>query len=414
MPPPKKRGRGRPRGSVYWHAASERWCAQTPPDRRSRRRSRYFADEDAAWAWLAQQTKAIDDGAEIAAGAERFGRYLRRWLERGIADPERDWSPSTVHSYTWAVEHLEAHRTARTAVGDLSRDVVDTFLSDLGKTLARKSVGMIRSVLRSAIEDLVDDGIVNRNPVRPARRRGRGEHSRPNRCPWSEDDARKFLATARRSSERPALWWLVLSCGLRSGELRALTLADVDLDNGTLTVSKSINLHSQVGPTKSGQTRVITLPKNVAAALREHLRARRSIGGRLFQARTPGPRAKRPDGPMSGATLLKELRSLRVEAGVPPLGRVHDLRHIAGSLMLANGYPVPTVASILGHTPEMLMKVYAHAIPKHVIGAPHNIADVLPWEPPATATSTGPAVRPAVPPPVSPPAPGAQIALTSV
>jgi hypothetical protein len=68
----------------------------------------------------------------------------------------------------------------------------------------------------------------------------------------------------------------------------------------------------------------------------------------------------------------------------------------AGSLMLANGYPVTTVAAILRHTPAVLMKTYAHAIPKRVIQAPRNIADVLPYVP-ADRPAKGPAVLSAVP-----------------
>jgi len=107
---------------------------------------------------------------------------------------------------------------------------------------------------------------------------------------------------------------------------------------------------------------------------------------------------------MCGTTLLKELRSLRRKAGVPVIGRVHDLRHVAASLMLANGYPIATVASILGHrTAKTTLDVYAHAIPQHVISAPRNIADILPFAPPPQQQSERPAVRSAVPTILPPP-----------
>ncbi len=409
-PPPRKRGRpARPRGSVYWHTASERWCAQAPPDRRGRRRSRYFADEDAAWAWLDTQLDALDAGQDIAAGSEKLSAYLRRWLDREKANPDRDWAPSTLSTYTWAVERAAAHRLARTAVGDLTRDHADTILSDLTDSLSRKSVSLIRSLLRSTLEDLADDGVLRRNPVRRARPQRRADDTAAARCPWSEHDTRRFLAEAHRSSERPALWWLVVNCGLRTGEVRALTLADLDLSAGTLTISKSLddNEHT-VGPTKSRRARTIDLPANVVAALRDHLAQRRSLGGPLFQAR--------PGRHMAGKTLLIELRRLRQRAGVPVVRRVHDLRHVAASLMLANGYPVATVQQILGHASAAItLGVYAHAIPRHVVQAPRNMADVLPYAPPEHATlrpattvqASVPAVHPAVHPsstmPATPP-----------
>jgi integrase len=397
---PRRRGRGRPRGSIYWHAASERWCAQTPPDRRGRRRSKYFADEDDAWRWLDAQVDALDDGIAVVAGSEQLRTYLRRWLDRAKRDPERDWSPSTRRSYTWAVEHLAAHRHARTPVGDLVRDHTDIILLDLASHLSRKSVGLIRSLLRSPLEDLADAGVLRRNPVRRARP-SRADDRQAAPCPWSEHDARAFLAEARRSSLRPALWWLLLSCGLRSGELRALTLADLDLAAGTLTVSKSIDVTGAVGPTKTRRPHTIDLPANVIAALRVHLAERRAIGGPLFQAR--------PGRAIARETMVNELRRLRRQAGVPPLQRVHDLRHVAASLMLANGYPVPTVAAILGHsTPAMTLQIYAHAVPRHVVRAPRNIADILPF----AREGAAPAVDPAVGPRHRPPGPTTRPALT--
>jgi len=415
MPATRTRGRpARPRGSVYWHAASERWCAQTPPDRRGRRRSRYFATEAAAWAWLDAQIDALDDGQDIAAGSEKLSAYLRRWLAREKANPDRDWSPSTQHTYTWAVERAADHRLARTPVGDLTRDHIDTMLSDLTDGLSRKSVGLIRSLLRSTLEDLADDGVLRRNPVRRARPVRQTDDTAAARCPWSEQDARRFLAEAHRSSSRPALWWLVVNCGLRSGELRALTIADLDLSAGTLTISKSLDdNHHQIGPTKSRRARTIDLPSNVVAALRDHLAQRTSLGGPLFQAR--------PGYHMAGATLLQELRGMRQRAGVAVLTRVHDLRHVAASLMLANGYPVATVAQILGHASAAItLGVYAHAIPRHVVQAPRNMADVLPYALPvapvaataATDRQGTPAVRSAVPPPTTtaPRAPGSNAA----
>jgi integrase len=400
--PPSRRGRpARPRGSVYWHAASERWCAQAPPDRRGRRRSRYFADEDSAWDWLAAQLEALDDGIDLAAGAERLSAYLKRWLAREKANPDRDWAASTRRTYGWAVARISAHRLARTPVADLTRDHVDTLLADLADELGRRSLTVVRSLLRSTLADLADDGVIARNPVRRQRIARHLAAPESEHCPWSEEDARRFLAAARAHSQRPALWWLVTSCGLRSGEVRSLKLTDLDLAAGTLTFYRP----------KTRKMQVLDLPTNVIAALRDHLRQKRAIGGPLFQAR--------PNEPMCGATLREELQKLRAKAGVPPIERVHDLRHVAASLMLANGYPVTTTAAILGHTPKTLLTTYAHAVPKHVVQAPRTIAAVLPWiDGPAQhttrskqATDSRSAVRSAVRGTASPPSQEAVAAL---
>lgn len=43
--------------------------------------------------------------------------------------------------------------------------------------------------------------------------------------------------------------------------------------------------------------------------------------------------------------------------------RLHDCRHTAATLMLADGVPVKTVADLLGHDPRITLATYAHTVP---------------------------------------------------
>src|SRR5207244_3976684 len=89
----------------------------------------------------------------------------------------------------------------------------------------------------------------------------------------------------------------------------------------------------------------------------------------------------RDDGrPLSGDYVRDELEALCVAAAVPPIKRVHELRHIAASLMLANGYQVALVSQILGHENVMTtLLIYTHIVPKKSIERPRNSADILPF-----------------------------------
>jgi integrase len=50
--------------------------------------------------------------------------------------------------------------------------------------------------------------------------------------------------------------------------------------------------------------------------------------------------------------------------GLPPI-RIHDLRHTAASLLLAQGVPAPEVSRILGHASvDITYRLYAHAVPQ--------------------------------------------------
>ena len=70
----------------------------------------------------------------------------------------------------------------------------------------------------------------------------------------------------------------------------------------------------------------------------------------------------------------RELRPLLKKAGLSASLRFHDLRHIAASLLLSRGMPVPIVSEMLGHAnPSITLRIYAYAIP----GDQRRIADEM-------------------------------------
>jgi integrase len=69
------------------------------------------------------------------------------------------------------------------------------------------------------------------------------------------------------------LVWLVMTTGIRRGEVCALRWRDVDLDDETIAIRRSYTLHKGVGvekDTKTHQMRRIALDSDTVALLREH------------------------------------------------------------------------------------------------------------------------------------------------
>lgn len=57
--------------------------------------------------------------------------------------------------------------------------------------------------------------------------------------------------------------------------------------------------------------------------------------------------------------------------------RLHDTRHTAASLMLADGVPVHVVAQLLGQDPRITLATYAHVIPGMAETAGANLSAAL-------------------------------------
>jgi integrase len=75
----------------------------------------------------------------------------------------------------------------------------------------------------------------------------------------------------------------------------------------------------------------------------------------------------------------REFKKLLGKAGLPSV-RLHDLRHTAASLLIAQGVPARVVMGILGHSQIALtMNTYSHVAPEVSREAADRMAQVL-WQ----------------------------------
>ena len=95
-------------GSVYFHKASGRWCAELRlppgPDGRPRRWTAYARTQREAVRRLQEARQALLTGRALQADRLTVGVLLRRWLV--LASP--DLAPTTQRAYGYAVRRLEA------------------------------------------------------------------------------------------------------------------------------------------------------------------------------------------------------------------------------------------------------------------------------------------------------------------
>jgi integrase len=107
-------------------------------------------------------------------------------------------------------------------------------------------------------------------------------------------------------------------------------------------------------PTKTRQTRIVTLDAGTMKAIEEWRPVHRGLGPWLLSI---GERPPSPD------ALSWWWRHARDRAGIDHRWWLHDLRHWSATTAIGTGTDVPTVANRLGHSnPAMTLKVYAHAV----------------------------------------------------
>ncbi len=174
------------------------------------------------------------------------------------------------------------------------------------------------------------------------------------RVVWGIDELRRFLAAAGRW--RP-LWLFLAGTGLRIGEARALTWADIDLDQSVVYVRANVvrvagrDLPPLLDTPKGHRGRELTLPGVVIAALEAWREAVPSEGwvwlaegGRLASYST------------LYHAFVRDARRAQLR------GQPHLLRHFHASILFG-AIPLPEISRRLGHaSPAITSSIYAHAI----------------------------------------------------
>lgn len=180
----------------------------------------------------------------------------------------------------------------------------------------------------------------------------------------SKSDLRDFLAQLDQLPDDfgevmfKTLCRLALATGCRIGELLALEWADVDLTNGVVHISKTLNNIGGVNAPKSPSSlRGVTIDQTTVCLLRDY---------RVRQEKEKGWRKKslvfssRKGRYLVPSMLRQRLAQLAREAGLPNFA-FHAFRHTHASLLINAGINYKELQDRLGHsTLAMTMDIYAH------------------------------------------------------
>lgn len=297
------------------------------------------------------------------------------WLP---AQEARGLRAATIAQYrnvvdAWIKPHLAAVKVSSLTPAHVQAmvDTLRTARSPRGRQgLSTRSVQLTVGILKAACSWAVKNGMLGRNPLagvdRPAAK------SRVMSA-WDTPTARAFLA-ATADDRLAAAWALLLTRGLRRGELCGLRWDAVDLEPSDRDAGRIAIRRTRVvvdgkavdsEPKTAAGIRSVPLDENLATLLRAH-RARQAAeklaAGAAYQpgGHVVADELGRPYHPDYISDRFDDL----VAAAELPRIRLHDTRHTAASLMLAAGVPVKVVQEMLGHSsPTITLAIYAHTLP---------------------------------------------------
>ena len=303
---------------------------------------------------------------EAEEGRLRPGRAptLGVWLERYLTEvAPATVRPNTVHRYRQEVRLYIGPALGKVPLDKLRPDQISAFYQDQLTRISAGSVRRLHALLRRALTVAVRWQLVGWNPVMAV---DPPSLSRVEVQPYSEEETRQFLA-AVSGSRFEARWLLGVVSGMRQGEVLGLSWQDVDLVEGTARVRQALQYQPgnglQLVPPKTARSRrTVPLPQVTVDALRllqeRHAESRVKAGefwedwGLVFSTEVGTPIHPRND--------YRDFQLIVERAGLRRV-RLHDLRHTAASLMLAQGVPARVVMEVLGHSQiSITLNTYTH------------------------------------------------------
>lgn len=175
----------------------------------------------------------------------------------------------------------------------------------------------------------------------------------PRRLPRGLDaaEARALLASFRSLRDR-AIAALMLLAGLRSAEVLALAVRDVDIGRGWVRVRG-----------KGDKERSVPADPEVTGAIQTYLLVERPAteATALFVVAKGAHRGR----PLSAAGLRRIFRYHRERAGVPA-AHPHALRHTFGTALAEAGVDLAVLQALLGHDHVDSSAAYIHLAPAHL------------------------------------------------
>lgn len=292
--------------------------------------------------------------AERPQGA---GLLIEKYLEDWILAKKKQLKASTWDGYNKIVTMLARTDIGRILLPELRR----THVKDWCRTqeCSNKWLANVQSVLRSALDDAVDDDLIETNPLAGWKYQNADALKTTDDVDPFAANEREAILSACLDPQYRNLFEVAFWTGLRTSELVALTWDDIDWINGQVRINKGMTqaaTEAEVPKTRKSVRDVKLLGPARAALLRQKPLTFLA-GAVIFRDPRTGEAWQGDEAIRQGPwkTALKR-------AGVR-YRRPYQTRHTYASMMLTAGEPLGWVAQQMGHSDlNMLSRTYARWI----------------------------------------------------
>jgi integrase len=279
-------------------------------------------------------------------------------VENYLEDMDHRLKPTTMENKRFIIDKKLLPYFARQKVCDIDTIKIRKWQNELisyrdekGKPFSQTYLKTVNNQMSAIMNYAVTHYRLSFNPCKAAGSMGK---SKADEMPiWTQEQYERFSSEIQKSSVKLA-FDILFYTGMRSGELLALTPADI-LPTKRIDINK--NYAKVKGeelfliPKTSKSKRCISIPDFLYDDIQSYISKLYGIqsGDRIFY--------------FTKSALDKEIGRVAEKAGLPPI-TVHGLRHSHASMLIEMGFSPLEIADRLGHeSVKTTLDTYSHLYP---------------------------------------------------
>ena len=293
-----------------------------------------------------EHEETLDENLTMAELIEEYMEFTKLRRRKSTADNKQNIIDSKILPY------FSKQKVYKITPNDIRKwqDKMLALKRSDGKPFSVTYLRTISNQLSAILNYAVTYHNLPSNPVLKIERLGKknAEEERPY---WTLEEYQKFSKAIQDKPEYYYAFEVFFWCGLRLGELLALTKEDIDFEAKTLKVANSFSKEKkELGETKTPTSkRTVYMPDELAEEMKEYMDSLYGLkpNSRIFE--------------LSKSALHREMTRGSELAGVKRIP-IHGLRHSHISLLMnsISCASVMDIAKRAGHkTPEITM-LYSH------------------------------------------------------
>ena len=319
----------------------------------------------------------MDRGIDISAN-DTFKVWAERWLKNKKTEVSASWFINIKTHVNYVVDefgHIEIKKIEIAHIKDLLNRLAEKN-PNTGKPSSKNLVKNIRNTASQILNFAIENRVMDFNPAKYVKLPKSAKPTKRRR-PLTEQEISWVENTEHRA--KPAAM-IMMHAGLRLGELIPLQWNDIDLDEKTISVVKSVEMIDSRYVVKEGtkggeeeeNTRVVDIPNKLVNYLYRLKKETILVCPRVNGAMHTGTSWRSMWSSYLGElnringdfTFLSKPKSKFTPGGTPfVIQRItpHMLRHTFCTLMYKAGVDVLTAAAQMGHKDiRVTLAIYTH------------------------------------------------------